>query len=323
MHSGAIVECVPNISNGRDPAVYNAVADEVRAVQHATGNAVRLLGVDAGADTNRTVITFAGEPDAVLEAALRVVTKATELIDMRTHSGAHPRHGAVDVLPFVPVSGATMDDCVALAKRAGEAIGASGIPVWLYEYAARRAERRNLADVRAGEYESLQSKLGTAEWHPDFGPNVWDDSVARTGVCTVGARKFLIAYNINFNTRSVKLVNDIAKTIREKGRIARDSEGKFVRDTEGNPVYAPGMFTHCKAMGWYLPEYEMAQLTMNLTDWEATPPHEVFDTVTELALEKGLRVTGSELVGLIPLVAMRAAGSYFLGKQKGVCTGAA
>jgi glutamate formiminotransferase / formiminotetrahydrofolate cyclodeaminase len=316
-----IVECVPNISNGRDPDIYNAVAAEVRHVEHATGGAVRLLGIDPGADTNRTVITFAGEPEAVLEAALKLVAKAVELIDMRAHSGAHPRHGAVDVLPFVPVAGVTMDDCVALARRAGEALGAMGIPVWLYEYAATRDERRNLSELRAGEYEALAGKLGTPEWEPDFGPNEFNESVARTGVCTVGARKFLIAYNINFNTRSTKLVSDIALSIRERGRIARTPEGKFVRDAEGNPVYAPGMFQSCKAMGWYIPEFELAQLTMNLTDWEVTPPHEVFDTVSELAMEKGLRVTGSELVGLIPLAALREAGRYFLSKQSGVCTG--
>jgi glutamate formiminotransferase/formiminotetrahydrofolate cyclodeaminase len=301
--------------------VYNAVADEVRHVQHATNGAVKLLGVDPGADTNRTVITFAGDPEAVLEAALALVQKATELIDMRLHSGAHPRHGAVDVLPFIPVRGVTMDDCVTLAQRAGEAIGKLGIPVWLYEYAATSEQRRNLSDLRAGEYEALHNKLGTTEWKPDYGPNAWNDDVARTGVCTVGARKFLIAYNINFNTRSARLVGEIARTIRQKGKIARGEDGKFVRNEAGEFVYAPGMFQHCKAMGWYLPEHAMAQLTMNLTDYEATPVHGVFDTVQELALERGLRVTGSELVGLIPLAALKEAGRYFLAKQKGVCTG--
>ncbi len=321
-----IVECVPNISNGRDPQVYNAVADEVRKVAQASGGAVKLLDVDPGFDTNRTVITFAGEPEAVLRAALALAHKAYELIDMRAHHGTHPRHGAVDVMPFVPVRGVSMDDCVALAQRAGRALGEMGVPVWLYEYAATRPERRNLSDLRAGEYEALAHKLNpdtpdSAYWDPDFGPQVWAEAQQRTGVCTVGARKMLVAYNINFNTRSTKLVGDIALSIREKGRIARTEDGKFVRDSDGNPVYSPGIFEHCKAMGWYIDEYNLAQITMNLTDWEATPPHLVFDTVQELALEKGLRVTGSELVGLIPLAALTSAGRYFLDKQKAVCTG--
>ncbi|MCC7476995.1 glutamate formimidoyltransferase [bacterium] len=321
-----IVTCVPNISNGRDPGVYNAVADEVRKVAQASGGAVKLLDIDPGFGTNRTVITFAGEPETVLEAALALARKAYELIDMREHHGEHPRHGAVDVMPFVPVSGVSMDECVQLARRAGAALGQMGVPVWLYEYAASRPERRNLSDLRAGEYEALAHKLNpdspdAAHWDPDFGPQVWAEAQQRTGVCTVGARKMLIAYNINFNTRSSKLVGDIALSIREKGRIARTEDGKFVRDESGSPVYSPGLFEHCKAMGWYIDEYKLAQITMNLTDWEATPPHQVFDTVQELALEKGLRVTGSELVGLIPLAALTEAGRYFLDKQRSVCTG--
>lgn len=315
-----IVECVPNISNGREPEVYSAVAAAVSELERH-GRPVRLLDVDPGVDTNRTVITFAGDPEAVLEAALALARRAYDLIDMSMHHGAHPRHGAVDVLPFVPVRGVSMDDCVALARRAGEALGALGVPVWLYEYAASSEARRSLSDLRAGEYEALPGKLGTTEWKPDYGPNEWNDKVARTGVCTVGARKFLVAYNINFNTRSVKAVADIALTIREKGRIARTPEGKFVRDAEGNPVHQPGAFQHLKAMGWYIPEYQCAQLTMNLTDFEATPVHEVFDLVCELAREKGLRVTGSELVGLIPLRALTEAGRWFLEKQGDVCTG--
>ncbi len=312
-----VVECVPNISNGRDPQVYNAVADAARTVPGAS-----VLDVDPGADTNRTVITIAGEPEAVMEAAFRVVKRASELIDMRQHHGAHPRHGATDVCPFVPVSGVTMDDCVGYANAVGARIGAElHIPVWLYEYAASRPERRNLAELRAGEYEALAHKLGSAEWAPDYGPNVWDEHTMRSGVCTVGARKFLIAYNINFNTRNHRIVNDIALDIREKGRIMRDANGKFVRDAEGNPVYQAGMFTKCKAMGWYIPAYNCAQLTMNLTDFEETPPHIVFDTVCDLAGQRGLRVTGSELVGLIPLSALREAGRFFLDVQQQVCTG--
>jgi glutamate formiminotransferase/formiminotetrahydrofolate cyclodeaminase len=312
-----VVECVPNISNGRDPEVYNAVAAEVRSVPGAV-----LLAVEPGADTNRTVITFAGEPEAVMEAAFRVVKKAAELIDMRHHHGTHPRHGATDVCPFVPVAGVTLEDCAEYARQVGRRIGEElGIPVWLYEYAASRPERRNLADLRAGEYEALPSKLGKAEWAPDFGPNAWTEHTARSGVCTVGARKFLIAFNVNFNTRNHKLINDIALDIREKGRIARDERGRFVRDARGQLVYTPGMFAKCKAMGWYIQQYNKAQLTMNLTDFEETPPHEVFDAVCDLAAERGLRVTGSELVGLIPLGAMREAGAYFLEKQQQVCTG--
>jgi glutamate formiminotransferase / formiminotetrahydrofolate cyclodeaminase len=312
-----VVECVPNISNGRDPQVYNAVADAARAVPGAS-----VLDVDPGADTNRTVITIAGEPEAVMEAAFQVVRRASELIDMRHHHGAHPRHGATDVCPFVPVSNVTMDDCVGYANVVGKRIGEElGLPVWLYEYAASRPERRNLAELRSGEYEALPHKLGTEAWAPDYGPNVWDERAARTGVCTVGARKFLIAYNINFNTRNHRLVNDIALDIREKGRIMRDEGGKFVRDAQGSPVYQAGMFAKCKAMGWYIPAYNCAQLTMNLTDFEETPPHIVFDTVCDLAAARGLRVTGSELVGLIPLSALREAGRFFLDVQQQVCTG--
>ncbi|MCB1187888.1 glutamate formimidoyltransferase [bacterium] len=312
-----IVECVPNISNGRDPHVYNAVAQEAAAVDGVT-----LLDVDPGHDTNRTVITFAGEPEAVLEAAFRVVRKAAQLIDMSRQHGEHPRHGATDVCPFVPVQGVEMAECVELAKRLGERVGSElGIPVWLYEHAARKPEWRNLANVRHGEYEALKGKLGTEEWRPDYGPNEFSDSVARTGVVTVGARNFLVAYNINFNTKALYNVNLIAWTIREKGRQARDENGRFVKDADGNDVYAPGLYKGLKAMGWYIDEYQCAQITMNVTDLNASPLHVVFDKVDELAREYGLRVTGSELVGLIPLSALTDAGRHFLRKQKKVCTG--
>jgi glutamate formiminotransferase / formiminotetrahydrofolate cyclodeaminase len=307
-----IVECVPNISNGRDPEVYNTVAHVVDEVPGC-----KLLDIDPGYDTNRTVITFAGEPAAVLEAAFRVVKRAGELIDMRHQTGTHPRHGATDVCPFVPISGLTLEDCVEFARQTGQRIGEElGIPVWLYEYAASKPEWKNLAIVRKGEYEALPSKLGKPEWQPDFGPNAWNDKIARTGVCTVGARKCLVAYNINFNTRNVEVVNDIALEIRESGRTGRDSRGKFLTDEEGDPVQQPGIFKFCKAMGWYIDDFNCAQLTMNLTDWETTAPHIVFDKVQELARERGLLVTGSELVGLIPLGALRAAGQYFLDKQR-------
>lgn len=307
-----IVECVPNISNGRDPEVYNAVAAMADTV-----DGCKLLDVDPGADTNRTVITFAGEPQAVMEAAVRLVKKAAELIDMRHQTGAHPRHGATDVCPFVPVSGVTMDDCVEYAKAVGQRIGEElGIPVWLYEYAARKPEWKNLATVRQGEYEALKSKLGKEEWAPDFGPNEYNEQVAKTGVVTVGARKFLIAYNINFNTRNAEIVNDIAQDIKEAGRKKRDAKGQFVRSEDGEIVHQPGLFKNCKSMGWYIDEFGCAQLTMNLTDWEVSPPHLVYDKVLELARRRGLVVTGSELVGLIPLGAIRAAGKYFLEKQE-------
>ena len=307
-----IVECVPNISNGRDPEVYNTVAAEANIVEGC-----KLLDVDPGFDTNRTVITFAGEPEAVMEAAFRVVKKAAELIDMSHQTGAHPRHGATDVCPFVPVSGCTMDDCVEYAKATGKRIGEElGIPVWLYEYAARKPEWKNLAVVRQGEYEALKNKLGKEEWAPDFGPNAWSEQVARTGVVTCGARKFLVAYNINFNTRNAEVVNDIAQDIKEAGRVMRDDKGKFVLDENGEQIQQPGLFKNCKAMGWYIEDFGCAQLTMNLTDWEVTPPHLVYDKVLELAREKGLVVTGSELVGLIPLGAVRAAGQYFLERQQ-------
>lgn len=322
-----IVECVPNISAGRDSAVYNAVAEAIRAVEAQTGGAVRLLDVDPGADTNRTVLTFAGEPEAVLEAAWQVFRTAGALIDMRGHHGAHPRHGAVDVCPFVPVRGISMEECAELARRLGERVGAApgegglGIPVYLYESAASRPERRNLAEIRAGEYEALPAKLGTPQWQPDFGPNAWSDAAARSGVTAIGARNFLVAYNINFNTRDHKLVNEIALDIREKGRIQRGEDGKFVRDAEGAFVYAGGAFPHTKAMGWYIEEFHCAQLTMNLTDATVTPPHVVFDHVCDLAAARGLRVTGSELVGMLPLDCLTEAGRYFLDKQRKVCTG--
>jgi len=307
-----VVECVPNISNGRDPEIYNTVAHVVDGVEGA-----KLLDVDPGADTNRTVITFAGTPEGVMEAAFRLVKKAAELIDMRSQTGAHPRHGATDVCPFVPVSGVTMDDCVEYAKQVGQRIGEElGIPVWLYEYAASKPEWQNLATVRKGEYEALPNKLGKAEWAPDFGPNEFNDHIAKTGVVTVGARKFLIAYNINFNTRNPEIVNDIAQDIKEAGRQKRDADGKFVRDEKGEVVHQPGLFKHCKSMGWYIEQFGCAQLTMNLTDWEVSPPHLVFDTVQQLARDRGLVVTGTELVGLIPLGAIRAAGKYFLEKHE-------
>jgi glutamate formiminotransferase/formiminotetrahydrofolate cyclodeaminase len=322
-----IVECVPNISAGRDKAIFEAVAEAIREAETKSGGAVRLLDVDPGADTNRTVLTFAGDPEAVLDAAWCVYQTAAALIDMRGHHGAHPRHGAIDVCPFVPVRGVGMEECAELARRLAARVGAPvgegglGIPVYLYEAAASMPARRNLAQIRAGEYEALPGKLGTPEWNPDSGPNAWTDAVARTGVTAIGARNFLVAYNINFNTRDSRLVNEIALDVREKGRIARGPDGKFMRDERGDFVYAGGAFQHTKAMGWYIEEFHCAQLTMNLTDATVTPPHIVFDHVCDLAATRGLRVTGSELVGMLPLACLTEAGRYFLDKQRKVCTG--
>ncbi|MEP0813687.1 MAG: glutamate formimidoyltransferase [bacterium] len=303
-----IVECVPNISEGRDRSVIDAVLAEVKAVPGAV-----LLDADPGPDTNRTVITFAGEPGPVMEAAFRVIKRASELIDMTKHKGAHPRMGATDVCPFVPVSGVTMDDCVSYAKEVGERAGELGIPIYLYEYAATRPERRNLSDIRKGEYEALPEKLGTKEWEPDFGPNRFNPSA---GATAVGARNFLIAFNINFNARDEKRVHRIAKMIRESGCPARDEDGRLILDENGAQVITPGLFQNLKAVGWWLAERRIAQLSMNFTNHKTTQLHDVYVKVMELAAEQGLIVTGSELVGLVPLDAMVAAGRFFAARQK-------
>lgn len=308
-----LVECVPNFSEGRDANVIQRIADAIRGSE-----GVKLLDVDPGADTNRTVMTFVGAPDAVVEAAFQAIRTAAELIDMRQHTGAHARQGATDVCPFVPVAGVTMDECVRLAQRLGERVGDElEIPVYLYEFAATRPERRSLPDIRKGEYEALEDKLGKPEWAPDYGPARFH---ARAGATVIGARKFLIAYNINLNTRRTDLAKDIALNIREKGRWARDDEGRILRDENGAKVRQEGMFAECKATGWYIEEFERAQVTMNLTDYHVSPPHLVFDEVCRQATERGIRVTGSELVGLIPLDAIRAAGRHYL-QQQGASTG--
>jgi glutamate formiminotransferase / formiminotetrahydrofolate cyclodeaminase len=313
--SEKLIECVPNISEGRDRAIIDAVAGVVREV-----DGVRLLDVDPGAETNRTVITFIGTPAGVAEAAFRVVRRASELIDMTRHRGAHPRHGATDVCPFVPVRGATMDDCVAIARAVGQRIGNElAIPVYLYEYAAMREERRNLANVRKGEYEALAAKLGTAEWAPDFGPNLWDDRVARSGVVTVGARGFLVAYNVNLNTRQKKVAGEIALEIKEAGRAQRDAQGKILKDA---PL-VPGKYRleACKAVGWVIPEYDRAQVSINLVNTAVTKPHQAFEACRAAARDLGARVTGSELVGLIPEGDLLAAGKHYLraaGQSAGV-----
>lgn len=309
-----IVECVPNISEGRDRIVIDAIAGEVTRVP-----GIALLDVDPGEDTNRTVITFVGEPEAVGEAAFRLIRKAAELIDMSRHHGAHPRMGATDVCPFVPVAGVTMDDCVALAHKVGRRVGEElGIPVYLYEYAATRPERKNLAECRKGEYEGLPSRVGDPYWTPDYGPDVFNP---RAGAIAVGARDFLIAWNINLNTRDVKIATRIANRLREKGYRRTDASGKPVRNRDGEYEMEPGLFKAVKAVGWYIEEYRQTQISINLTNYKVSPLQEVFDAACRLADEYGVRVTGSELVGLIPLEAMLQAGRHYL-RKAGSITGA-
>ncbi|NIA29654.1 MAG: glutamate formimidoyltransferase, partial [Actinobacteria bacterium] len=303
-----LVECVPNFSEGRDMSKIDAITHEIKSVEE-----IKLLDVDPGKDTNRTVVTFIGEPDAVVEAAFKAIAKAAEVINMAQHKGAHARMGATDVCPFVPVTGVTMDDCAKLAAKLGKRVGDElGIPVYLYEQAASRPERENLANVRAGEYEGLPEKLRNPEWQPDFGPAVFN---AKSGATAIGAREFLIAYNINLNTRDRKPANEIAFSIRERGRAKRDAGGNIIRDENGVALRVPGKFKFCKAVGWYMEDFGRAQISMNLTNYKVTPPHIVFDECCKLADDLGVRVTGSELVGLIPLRAMLEAGRYFLAKQ--------
>lgn len=303
-----IVECVPNISEGRSPEIYHAVANAAASVAGVT-----LLNVDPGADTNRTVITFVGEPHAVLEAAFRLVQKGIELIDMGTHKGAHPRLGAVDVVPFIPVANVTMDECVELARRLAERVGSElSVPVYLYEHAASAAHRRNLADIREGEYEGCARKLMDPLWQPDYGPCQF---VPKSGAVVIGARKFLVAYNINLNTLDKRLANRVAFDIRERGRIRRDENDQPVLDDKGEPVWDPGLLKSVKAVGWVIPEFGCAQVSINLTDLEVTPLHVVFDTCEERARERGLRVTGSEIVGLVPRDVLLEAGRHYLAKM--------
>lgn len=303
-----LVECVPNFSEGRDRALIDKIVAAMAAVK-----GVKVLDVDPGADTNRTVVTLIGEPAPVAEAAFHGIRRAAELIDMSKHSGAHPRIGATDVCPFVPVSGVTMADCAELARQVGRRVGDElGIPVYLYEAAAASPQRVNLADVRAGEYEGLADKLRDPAWKPDFGPATFN---ARAGATVIGAREFLIAYNINFNTRDAALVNDIALEIREKGRVKKDAKGAVVKDAQGEKVWAPGKFKAVKAIGWYIEQYGCAQLSINFNNYKISPVHEVFVEVCRQAEMRGLRVTGSELVGLIPKQALLDAGAFFLTRQ--------
>ncbi len=303
-----LVECVPNFSEGRDLDKIRAITGEIEAVP-----GTKLLDVDPGASTNRTVVTFVGSPEAVLEAAFRAIAKAAEVIDMSAHRGAHPRMGATDVCPFVPVSGVTMDDCVELAAKLGRRVADElGIPVYLYEAAARKPERRNLATVRAGEYEGLAEKLKQSRWAPDFGRPEFN---AKSGATIIGAREFLIAYNINLNTRDRKLAHEIALSLRESGRAKRDKDGNVVKDARGQTVKVPGRFKDVKSVGWYVEDYGVAQISVNFTNYRKTPVHVVFDEAVRLAAKLGLRVTGSELVGLIPKEALLMAGRFYLEKQ--------
>ncbi|MDP2172247.1 MAG: glutamate formimidoyltransferase [Candidatus Cloacimonadaceae bacterium] len=303
-----LMECVPNFSEGRDQAVLDAIAAEIRGV-----NNVVLLDVDPGADTNRTVFTMAGEPEAVVNAAFLAIKKAAELIDMSKHHGAHPRMGATDVCPFIPISDMSMEECADYARKLGKRVGEElGIPVYLYENAANKPEWRNLATVRSGEYEALAEKAKDPAWKPDFGPHVFN---ARSGATAISAREFLIAYNVNLNTRDKKKAHDIALSIRESGKPARDSNGKQLKDEKGNKITIPGFFSHCKAVGWYIDTYNRAQISINLTNYNITPAHLVLDKVRELASEMGVQVTGSEIVGLIPKTALINSGKYYLEKM--------
>ncbi len=355
-----IVECVPNFSEGRNEAVIKEITDTIENV-----SGIRLLDVDPGANTNRTVVTFVGSPEAVAEAALAAVKRAAELIDMRTHTGEHPRMGATDVVPFVPVAGVTMEECVELARQVGQRIGEElGIPVYLYEHAATKPEWRNLARVRAGEYEGLKERFADPEWAPDFGPAEFNP---RSGATAVGAREFLIAYNINLNTTDRRYANELAYELRERGRWKREGntepfyyKGKIVRfpgdgthpcgncdfvgasfaeladhyrsehggdlaaryedleidpESPSGPVFKDGRFRNVRGLGWVIDDYDCAQISMNLTDYHISPPHEVLEATRSEALKRGIVITGSEIVGVIPYEAMRRAGVYYRRKM--------
>lgn len=309
-----IIECVPNFSEGRDMSIIKQITDVIESCE-----GIRLLDVDPGAATNRTVVTFVGNPDDVCNAAFLAVKKASEIIDMSKHKGAHPRFGATDVCPLIPVSNITLEETVVYARKLAERIGTElNIPIFCYESAAFIPKRKNLANSRSGEYEGLAKRIITDEWKPDFGSNVWDAHTMRTGATAVGARNFLVAYNINLNTTSVNKANSIAYDVREKGRVKRDGHpitGKPILDEKGNQVFEPGLLKSVKAIGWYIEEYGVAQISMNLTDINDTPVHIAFDAVCERAAANGIRVTGSELVGIMPLKSIIDAGKYFLRKQ--------
>ena len=307
-----LIECVPNFSEGRDQNIIRQITDAIETVE-----AVSLLDVDPGASTNRTVVTFVGSPDAAIEAAFRGIKKAAEVIDMRKHKGPHPRMGATDVCPFIPVSNVNWDDAIDCAKQLGQRVGEElKIPVYLYEQAARDKSRSNLSVIRAGEYEGFFEKIKQPEWKPDFGPAVFNE---KAGATVIGVRDFLVAYNVNLNTKSVRRANSIAFDVREQGRTKTEDGtpwGKPVLDANGEPVRIPGMLKHVKAIGWFVKEYGIAQVSMNLTNIDETPLHLAFDACVEAAARRGLRVTGSEIVGMVPKKALLDAGRYFLRKQR-------
>lgn len=309
-----ILECVPNFSEGRNMEIIKQITDCIEAVE-----GVQLLNVDPGAATNRTVVTFVGEPEQVVEAAFQAVKKAGEIIDMRHHHGTHPRMGATDVCPLVPVAGITLEEAAEMARALGKRIGEElGIPVYSYEAAAFRPERKNLAVCRSGEYEGLSKRLDTENGRPDFGPCQFTEDVARTGASAVGARDFLLAVNYNLNTTSTRRANAIAFDVREKGRPAREGNpivGKIKKDENGNPIMIPGTLKGCKAIGWYIDEYGIAQVSMNITDMRTTPLHVAFEEVCRCAQNRGIRVTGTEVVGMMPKSALIDAAKYFLKKQ--------
>ncbi|MDR2910294.1 MAG: glutamate formimidoyltransferase [Bacteroidales bacterium] len=301
-----IIECVPNFSEGRDSKKIKEITDAIESVP-----GIKLLNVDSGMAANRTVVTFAGEPEFVAEAAFRGIKKASEVIDMRYHKGVHPRFGAADVCPLVPVANITMDEVIVIARKLSERVGMKlGIPVFCYEFAAFKKERESLANCRSGEYEKLKDRISSEKWKPDFGPSKWNETVAVTGASAIGARNFLVAYNVNLNTAITGFADSIASDIRESGRIIHKG------NTGDKPLRIHGSLKKTRAIGWYIEEYGIVQVSLNLTDISVTPVHVAFDEICKRAHERGIRVTGSELVGMIPLSAMLDAGKYFLAKQQ-------
>ncbi|MBP9019481.1 MAG: glutamate formimidoyltransferase [Rikenellaceae bacterium] len=310
-----LIECVPNFSEGRNMSVIKQITDEIESVE-----GVKLLNVDPGAATNRTVVTFVGAPEVVVEAAFRAIKKASEVIDMSRHHGEHPRMGATDVCPLIPIAGVSMEECAGLARNLAKRVGEElSIPVYCYENSAFKPERRNLANCRSGEYEGLAKKFEDPEWKPDFGPDKFEGKVVHSGATAIGARDFLIAVNFNLNTTSTRRANAIAYDVREKGRKLREGNpvsGKVVKDANGKDVWIPGTLKGCKAIGWYIEEYGIAQVSMNVTNITQTPLHVAFDEVVAKAAARGVRVTGSEIVGLIPKKVLIDAGKYYLEKQQ-------
>ena len=310
-----LIECVPNISEGRDESIIKEIAEIVKSV-----DGIKLLNVDPGYATNRTVITFVGNPENVIEAAFLLIKKAQELIDMSNHHGEHPRMGATDVCPLVPIANISMQEVTKYAHQLSERVGKElGIPVYCYENAAKNTNRINLANCRSGEYEGLKKKLADGEWKPDYGPNIFNNSIVKSGATAISARDFLVAYNINLNTTSTRKANAVAFDIREAGRIKREGNtlsGKIINDENGHPLRTPGLFKAVKGIGWYIEEYGIAQISYNLTNIKISTLHEVFDKTCQKSIERGMRVTGSELIGLVPKKVLIDAGKYFLKKQK-------